>query len=233
MDNKVEKITPFLLLSLLMVQIIFLGLLFVRVKAVEEHLVDLNSFFMPNPSTELIGNEIVDIPVGDSPYRGVSDASITIVEFSDFNCTYCRQAQETLDELLGKYEGQIQIRYKYFPLNNDPDSSNFLAARAAECAYQQNAFWEMHDKLFENQTIWDRESLIEQARHLNLDEADLISCLDSEATLSRIQADLDLGQKYGVNATPTFFINGRFVAGALPIESFEEAIKQTSQNISN
>ena len=177
MDNRIEKTTPFLLLILLMVQIIFLGLLFVRVKAVEGHLVDLNSFFMPNSSKDLIGSETVDIPVGDSPYRGVSDASITIIEFSDFNCTYCRQAQETLDELLSKYEGQIQIRYKYFPLNDDPNSSNFLAARAAECANQQNTFWEMHDRLFENQTVWDRESLIGQARHLNLDEGELISCL--------------------------------------------------------
>jgi protein-disulfide isomerase len=233
MDNKIEKITPFLLLSLLMVQIIFLGLLFVRVRAVEEHLVDLNSFFMPNPSTELIRNEIVDIPVGDSPYRGVSDAPVTIIEFSDFNCTYCQQAQETLDELLNKYEGQIQIRYKYFPLNSDPNSSNFLAARAAECAYQQNAFWEMHDRLFENQTNWDKERLIEQAKHLNLDEADFMSCLDSEVTLSHIRSDKTIGQEYGVNSTPTFFINGRLVIGASPLETFEGVIDEAFQELPN
>lgn len=108
MNNKIEKFTPPLLLSLLVVQVVFLNLLFYRIKAVENHLVTLNNSFSPVTSTILNDQEIVDIPVGNSPYRGISDAPITIIEFSDFNCTYCQRVQDTLGELLTKYDGQIQ-----------------------------------------------------------------------------------------------------------------------------
>lgn len=231
MDSKIERLTPFLLLSLLVVQIVFLAVLLSRVQAVEEQLLLLNNFFMPVASTVQTSDQIVNIPVGDSPYRGVPDAPITIIEFSDFNCTYCQQVQATLDELLDRYDGQIQIRYKYFPLNNNPTASHFQAAMAAECAYQQGAFWEMHDVLFENPVNWDREMLIEQAKQLDLNESSFILCLDSDATALRIESDLILGREYGVNATPTFFVNGRFVAGAVPIEFFEEVIQGISQGI--
>jgi len=168
-----------------------------------------------------------NVSVDDDPAFGPEDASVTIVEFSDFQCPYClRYHQETFDALKRQYEGKIRYVFRDFPLSNLHQEAQ-KAAEAGECAHEQGKFWEMRDIIFDNQQTDISENALKRfAQQLGLDEEQFNECLDSEKYAQEIAADFQDGSVYGVTGTPTFFINGLMVVGAQPLTVFERFIDQ-------
>jgi protein-disulfide isomerase len=163
------------------------------------------------------------IPTEGFPSIGPANAPITIVEFSDFECPFCRQwQQQTYQPLLAAYPGKIRLVYRDFPLTGiHPDA--FPAAEAAQCANAQNAFWPYHDKLFSSENLGD--SVYKQyAQDLSLDLTKFNDCLTNHTFQAYVQANSDFAAKTGVNSTPTFFINGLAVIGAQPLSVFKQVI---------
>ena len=155
--------------------------------------------------------------------KGPMDAPVTIVEFSDFECPYCQQATATLNELLARYPDQIRFIYKDFPLPNHPNA--FKAAEAGHCANDQGKFWEYHDQLFASQAL-DPESLKAHADELGLDTEAFGACLDDARHAESVNAEMSAGRSYGASSTPTLFINGRPVFGAMPLDVFDEIVQE-------
>ena len=158
------------------------------------------------------------------PARGPAKAPVTIVEFSDFQCPYCRRAEPTVKKILDEYGDKVRFVYREFPLRGHEDAPK--ASEAALCAGDQNKYWEMHAKLFENQTALKPEQLKEYARTVEgLDAAKFDQCLDAGTKAAEVQKSLEDGQRVGVTGTPAFFVNGRpLPGGAVPYERFKEVI---------
>ena len=160
----------------------------------------------------------------DDPSWGPSDAPLVFIEFSDFQCPFCQRATVTLKQLSERYSGQIRFIYKDYPLPSHPQA--FQAAEAGNCAHEQGMFWQFHDKMFVSQDALDVRSLNEYASELGLDTASFATCLDEGRYTERVQRDLQIGRASGVSSTPTVFINGRPVMGAMPIETFDQIIRE-------
>jgi len=154
--------------------------------------------------------------------RGMPDAQIRIVEYSDFQCSYCARAQPTLDQILSSYEGEVKLIFKHFPLQFHQYAKK--SAEAAECADDQEKFWEYHDKLFENQNALTTNDLKRYASEIGLDTELFDACLDSGTMASRVREDTSEGQKFGVSGTPTFLIDGQKVVGAESYSVFQQII---------
>jgi protein-disulfide isomerase len=164
------------------------------------------------------------IEVGQAPVRGPKNAPVTIVEFSDFQCPYCKKAVPTLHEIEKQYGSKVRVAFKHQPL---PFHNNAkLAAIASVAAQEQGKFWEYHDKLFENQQALDRASLERYAGELGLNASKFKSALDSKKLEARVDADAAEAGRSGVQGTPTFFINGQQLVGAQPLERFKALIDE-------
>ncbi len=163
----------------------------------------------------------VAIDVAGSPRRGPDDAPVTIVEFSDYQCPYCKRVQPTLRELLSRYGDQVSLVFKDLPLNIHPQAEP--AAQAARCAGEQGKFWEYHDGLF-NAAKLEPAAYPKIAQSLGLNVAEFQQCLDSGRHKAAVQADLQLAIASGAGSTPSFFINGIPLTGAQPLESFTRII---------
>lgn len=161
------------------------------------------------------------VPAGGAA-RGPVDAPITIVEFSDYQCPFCRQAEDTVQQLDALYPGKLRIEYRHLPLNFHANA--IPAAKAAICAGNQNQFWEYHLLLFGNQKALGPESLLSYATKLDLDSAKFKVCIAAPETLARVNEDIALARSLGVSATPTFFVNGITLRGAPPTEAFRAII---------
>lgn len=160
----------------------------------------------------------------DDPYLGPEDAPITIIEFSDFRCPYCgRFAATTFDPLMEQYGDQIRFVYRDFPVLGD---LSFKAAEAAECADEQGAFWPYHDLLFANQQSLTLDSFVSFAEQLELDVETFQSCLENETYRDEVLADFNAARDLGATGTPAFFINGRLVSGAQPLQVFQSVIDE-------
>ena len=160
----------------------------------------------------------------DDPAKGPVDAPVVLVEFSDFQCPFCQRATGTLAELIDRYEDQIRLVYKDYPLPSHAQA--FKAAEAGNCAHEQGMFWEFHDKMFGSQDALDVPALKSYASELGLETASFSACLDEGRYTRRVQQDTQIGQRYGVSSTPTVFINGRPVMGAAPLETFDQIIRE-------
>ena len=162
---------------------------------------------------------------GDDPVKGPATAPVTIVEFSDFQCPYCSRVIGTLKQVEEKYGDKLRVVFRDFPLTSiHKDAAK--AAEAGACANEQGKFWEMHDKLFGNQSKLQVEGLKQSATEIGLDAADFNQCLDSGKYAAEWQKDVDEGTSYGVTGTPAFFINGRLLSGAQPLEAFTTVIDE-------
>ena len=157
------------------------------------------------------------------PSLGPDDAPITIVEFSDFQCPFCKRFHdETYRALLDAYPGQIRFVYRNLPLTAiHPDA--MPAAVASLCANEQNVYWEYHDKLFSSDVL-GTDTYIQYANELNLNAEDFSACLASGKFDEFIQQDMEFAFELGVQSTPTFFINGLAIVGAQPLDSFTQII---------
>jgi protein-disulfide isomerase len=161
---------------------------------------------------------------GDASKGGGSDAPIQIVEFSDFQCGFCSKVLASLKEVESAYGDKVNVTFKHFPLGFHKEAPK--ASEASLCAGDQGKFWEMHDSLFENQKALGLDKLPGYAEALGLDMAKFQTCLDDGTYTDQIAADMAVGSANGVSGTPAFFINGRFVNGALPFEAFKEVIDE-------
>ncbi len=168
------------------------------------------------------------VSIDDDPMLGNIDAPITIVEFSDFQCSFCKSATSTVKEIEDKYvaSGDVKIVYRDFPLENIHPQAK-PAAMAAECAHEQGEsfFWEYHDLLFEQQSELSAENYLLWAEEIGLDSGAFVECVEDERYAQEVEADFAAGQALGVSGTPAFFINGKMFEGAQPYSVFEAEIE--------
>lgn len=172
------------------------------------------------------------ITLADRPARGPADAKVTIVEFSDFQCPFCSRGYQIVEEqVMPEYEGKVRLFFKHLPLKSiHPWAES--AALAAECAADQSGdgFWKMYHALFKNQRELNQDNLkskvTQYAKDASLDEAKFAQCFESKAALPKVEKDLEEAAQVGANSTPTFFINGRRLEGAQPLENFKAIIDE-------
>jgi protein-disulfide isomerase len=178
------------------------------------------------------GPEMKSVPPADAttPVRGNPHAKVEIVEFSDFQCPFCKRVQPTLSELEKEFPGQVKLVYRHLPLPFHQHAA--LAAEAAQEAFAQKGsagFWAFHDALFDAQAQPEgltRPGLEDIARKVGLDLPKLKAALDSRKHEKKVKADADIASQAGINGTPGFVINGYFLAGAQPSAAFKKLIKR-------
>ncbi|MCX8073519.1 MAG: thioredoxin domain-containing protein [Candidatus Binatia bacterium] len=174
----------------------------------------------------------VEVPVDTRNSRGPANAAVTIVEFSDFECVHCAALHKALQETWLRSPTMVRVVFRHFPLDsacNPLVGSRFHpvacdAAVAAECAGEQGKFWQYHDRLFDHQRQLDGELLDALARQLGLDMPSFRRCMQDPNIRRRVQDDIAVGMKLGVNSTPTMFLNGRMVKGALDAATLQRAL---------
>lgn len=171
--------------------------------------------------------ERVQIAVGDAPINGKKDAKVQIVAFSDFQCPYCSRGAESMDAVKKKYGNKVAISFKHYPL---PFHQQALPASEMSMCVRKvggdDKFWKFHDIMFKKQDKLDVESLAGYVKEAGVDQAKVKECFDKGEFKDFVKADMDYGNKLGVRSTPTFFVNGQLVAGALPVEQFSEMIDE-------
>jgi protein-disulfide isomerase len=158
------------------------------------------------------------------PSKGPQNAPVTIVEFSDYECPYCVRAEETVKEVLATYPGKVRLVYRDYPLPMHAKAPK--AAEAAHCAADQGKYWEMHDKLLANAQKLDVSDLKAHAREVGLDGGKFDQCLDSSEKAKVVEGHKKAGEEAGVSGTPAFFINGRPLSGAQPLDAFKKVIDE-------
>jgi protein-disulfide isomerase len=164
------------------------------------------------------------VPSVDHPQRGPADAPVTIVEYSDYQCPYCSQAEGTLRQVLHDYGDQVRLVYMDFPLRNHAQAMG--AAQAARCAGEQGHFWEYHDALLSAQARLSPYMLVNLAGQLGLDAASFGACVSEGRYQDAIRADMAAGARAGASGTPTFFVNGHPLRGAPSYAQFAATIER-------
>ncbi|GBC85543.1 Disulfide bond formation protein D [bacterium HR11] len=175
------------------------------------------------------------IKLDGRPFKGNPNAKVVVVEYSDYQCPFCRRAFEQIEpQLMQQYGDKVKFVYKQFPLPIHPWA--FKASIAALCVhkYHPKAYWDLHSRLFQSQNEIRVENLRDRfqaiARELNLDTNRLLACFDKEETRPEVEADMNEAQALGVSSTPTFIINGAVVTGAIPFDQFKMYINMALAN---
>ena len=164
------------------------------------------------------------MPVDDDPSIGPDDAPITIVEFSDYECPYCRSwHNDVFARLQEEYPQQVRLVYRDFPLSSI-HANAVPAAEAANCANEQDKFWPFHENLFSMELGLSDEAYQEYASRLGMNVQAFLECMESGRYQTEVQADYQFASDLGVRSTPTFFINGIAVVGAQPFDVFKQVI---------
>jgi len=183
-----------------------------------------------NETTQKVDSKLL---IKDDNYKtGTTSAKVTVVEFLDFECEACGAAHPVVKQILEEYGDKIQFVVRNFPNHKN----SLLAANAAEAAGEQGKFWEMHDKLFENQKDWGEkqtpqtELFLKYAKELELDTEKIKSAMESNKFTEKINKDKQEGISLGVDATPTFFINGVKEVGILSYDQFKQKIDTELNN---
>ena len=193
---------------------------------------EVSGLIQPTEAQQSVEEYLASLPRYDDqviieshdPAFGPEDAPITIIEFSDFECPYCqRHFAQVYPQLLAEYPGQIRFVYKDFPLVSIHAAARG-AAMAAQCAFEQDAFWEFHDLLFSGRLELTRSSYETYAGEIGLDEASFATCLDEERYADVVDEDMEFAQAFGISSTPTFLVNGIVIIGAQPFEAFAQVI---------
>lgn len=161
-----------------------------------------------------------------SKIKGDAKADFRVVDFFDFQCPSCASTAILISQYMEKYPGRIQVEAKYYPLTGHQHS--MIAAKFADCARQQGKFWEMHDEIMVHQPEWREKDRVQDdfyhfASTVGLDKTALSSCIADPITEQIILKDKSEGQMYQVRSTPSFFVNGKFIAGR---KSFVSAMRQ-------
>jgi protein-disulfide isomerase len=164
------------------------------------------------------------VPVEGAPARGPADAWVTVVEFADFQCPYCRNVQPTLDLVRSAYGDDLRLVFRHFPLASHARARP--AAIAVECAGEQERFWEMSDAVWARTSLGDAD-LAAAAYEAGVPDLDAwAACLGTEGPAARVDADRALGLEHRVAATPWFFVNGEALAGSRPYAEFQAVVER-------
>lgn len=167
----------------------------------------------------------------DDPVIGSADAPVTIIEFSDYECPYCqRYHAQTYGQIMATYGNQVRYVFKDLPLTSIHPNA-VPAANAAHCAHEQNAFWDFHDLLFSMQLGLNDNAYLSYASQLGLDSTSFEDCLNEGRYIQTVMQDTAI--LTAINAplsTPTFFINGQYLAGAQPFSEFSRLIEAELAN---
>ena len=200
-----------------------------RQDAIEAHVAKLTK---SNPVEVYFNKPKMDVQVevGSAPRFGGDNAKVQIVEFSDFQCPYCARGADVVHELKAKYGNKINIAFKEFPLPMHHDARP--AAEASLCVNEQGGdkFWKFHDLAFKAQDKLDAAGLAKLAKQAGVDEKKFADCVAAKKFAPAVDADVAYGEKIGVRSTPTFFVNGQLIAGAVPIDQFSEVIDDEMAN---
>lgn len=164
-----------------------------------------------------------EVATKEIPVRGTPNAPVTIVEYADYECPYCQQAEPIVRKVLDSYDGKVAFTYKDVPLPMHSHAQK--ASEAAQCAGDQGKFWEFHDLLYTSRQL-EMSQLKADARQLKLDGEVFDKCLDSGQKLERVKSQLSEGQSLGLEGTPSFFVNGRFVSGNLGYDEWRRIIDE-------
>jgi protein-disulfide isomerase len=164
----------------------------------------------------------VKIDIGSSPVKGPENAKITIIEFSDFQCPFCKRGHDVIEEVLKAYPQEVKVAFKQLPLPFHQFA--MPAAKASAAAARQGKFWEMYSKLFENQSKLNAEYFEVAAKELGLDVEKFKTDSADPAIEAQIKADMAVAEANGIQGTPGFFVNGVAVKGAYPVEHFKMII---------
>ncbi|MBP7134521.1 thioredoxin domain-containing protein [Patescibacteria group bacterium] len=157
--------------------------------------------------------------------RGAKNAKVTLIEYSDFECPFCERLHPSLQQALKEFPNDVRLIYRNYPLSFHPNAQK--AAEAAECVNKikgNDAYWQMHDKLFANTTKLSPALYPQLAKEVGVDEAAFKKCLDSGETASFVAEQTASGNDSGVEGTPATFVNGTLVSGAVPYETLKAAI---------
>jgi predicted DsbA family dithiol-disulfide isomerase len=172
----------------------------------------------------LLESPRVEVAYDPARLHGSVDAPVRIVEFSDFECPFCRSAEKTVQAVLAKYGSKVSLAYRDFPLTSIHAKAQG-AAEASRCAADQGKFWGYHDLLLTSPSL-ETAKLKELASQANLDQAKFNACVDSGSKRAAVESDAQQGKLAGVSGTPAFFINGIPVVGAQPAAAFEKIIEE-------
>jgi protein-disulfide isomerase len=165
-----------------------------------------------------------EVALDNAPRRGPQDAPVLIVEFADYECPYCQRIHPELKKLEEEFAGKVAVAFKDFPLPMHAHAEK--AAEASRCAAEQGNFWDFHDLLFDNAPKFDPAQLKEHARALKLDAARFDKCLDTGEQAAAVRKDFAEGQRLGLTGTPSFFINGHYLSGAVKYDTLREVVEQ-------
>jgi len=238
--KKVSKIQANQILYLLLLVAVFLiGYLIARVQFLEKgtssgtanagtpQAAQPQAPSAPDPKTVLS-----KLKNGDFPVKGNSNAKVKIVEFADFRCPYCESFfTGTEPQIIKDYVDTGKASF-YFRQYAFLGPASTVAANAAECANEQGKFWDYHDWLYKNQppetdtSMYNTDSLTTAAVNLGMNGDEFRSCLSANKDTANVQKDLADGQAVGVSGTPTFYINGKQIVGAVPYDTFKQAIDE-------
>jgi len=169
----------------------------------------------------------VQVDLGDAtPTLGKKGAKVTIIEFSDFQCPFCSRGAETVHELQKKYGNKVVIGFRHFPLPMHKEARP--ASEASMCVNEQSTdkFWKFHDLVFKNQQGLDEAGLEKLAKEAGANVDKFKECVKAKKFAKHVEDDMSYGEKVGVRSTPTFFVNGQMINGAVPIEQFAEIIDE-------
>lgn len=193
-------------------------------KAVERQGVFIEELKKKYKTVVMLKPPVVKVETAGRVSRGGGpNAPVTIIEFSDYECPFCKRAEPTVDQVMEVYGDKVRLVFRDFPLPMHEHAR--LASEAANCANAQGKFWEYHKKLFASDDL-KKENLQKMAAETGLDKAKFDQCLEQEEFKAAIDKDIADGAAVGVNGTPAFFINGRSISGAQPFEKFKEIIDE-------
>jgi protein-disulfide isomerase len=186
----------------------------------------------PPASRPPVSNEVYRVQIDETyraeiegaPVKGAMDALVTIVEFSDFQCPFCAQVEPTIKKILAEYKGQVRVVWRDLPLAFHANAKP--AAIAARAANQQGKFWPMHDILLKNQENLDAADLEKYAKAIGLNMTKFKAALQDKKLQDAVEADAAMADRIGARGTPSFYVNGKFLSGAQPLETFKSKIDE-------
>lgn len=196
---------------------------------------------VPNPNQPSQPPAKVDIALKSSDYvRGSAEAPVTIFEYSDLECPFCKRFHPAMQQLMNEYAGRVRWVYRHYPLDitcnsfmaNQLHPNACQASAAAECVGKLaggEKFWNFIDALLSDEAAPDRAKVIAVAKSLGVSESALTSCMTTSEITSKVQTDIQEGSSYGVQGTPTSFVNGTPVEGAVSYEQLKSVVEQALQ----
>lgn len=164
----------------------------------------------------------IEIDISEAPSKGPDNAPVTIIEFSDYECGFCKRSRPTMEEVARTYGDKVRFVFKDYPLSFHRNA--IRAAEAAHCAGDQGKYFQYHDLLFANQSNLTEDDLKSYAQKMGLDIKKFNKCMTTRKHAKRVQESIAEGSATGISGTPAFFVNGIMLSGALPFTSFKEVI---------